>query len=74
MPEAAGRIAKRRNIEDSQFVADLMNSLYEDTHVQTLWRLWQTRVATRPLAAAADSHGPGEPPEDEIHQSQIKEG
>ncbi len=38
---------------ESHFVAQIMNSLFEDAHVQTLWQLWQTRPDAEPRLRAA---------------------
>lgn len=51
--EAASRIAKVLQIEDPHFVEDLMNSLFQDEHVRTLWRLWQARLDARPVGGAS---------------------
>ena len=51
--EAAARIASLLNIEDPQFVANLVNGLFEDEHVRTLWTLWQPRLDAWPLPGGA---------------------
>jgi len=38
---------------EQHFLEALMNSLYEDAQVRTLWRLWQTEVEPPRARAAA---------------------
>jgi hypothetical protein len=41
-PDSANALAKKLEIEPL-FMSNLMNSLCQDTYLQTLWTLWQTR-------------------------------